>query len=87
MCLRICRGFKSAKNWFHKSEICKLQKIYGPQIAKPQIATFAEGQQIFKKFSPQIFRFAICETYFADRPPLELRQVGKLHICIRFPLQ
>jgi hypothetical protein len=30
-----------------QSQISKSQKIYGPQIANPQIATFAEGLQIY----------------------------------------
>ncbi len=49
MFLRICGSFKSAKNnWARKSQICKSQKVYGPQIANPQIATFQEGPQIQK---------------------------------------
>jgi hypothetical protein len=40
-------SFKSAKNdWVRKSQICKLQNIFGLQIANAQIATFAEGPQI-----------------------------------------
>ncbi len=47
MFLRIWGNFKSAKNnSFRKSQIRKLLKIYGPQIANRQIATFAEGPQI-----------------------------------------
>ncbi len=41
----VCRGFK-ASNWVRKSQIRKLLKVYGPQIANPQSATFAEGPQI-----------------------------------------
>jgi hypothetical protein len=44
MYLLICGSFKSAKNnWVHKSQIAK---IYGLQIANPQISTMAEGPQI-----------------------------------------
>jgi hypothetical protein len=40
------RNFKSTKNnWVRKSQIRKSQKIYGSQIANPQIATFADVPQ------------------------------------------
>jgi hypothetical protein len=44
----------------------QIAKIYGSQIANPQIATFAEGPQIFNKIEVRKFaelRFAklICE--------------------------
>jgi hypothetical protein len=40
-------------------QIRKSQKIYGPQIENPQIASFAEGPQIKKKnLSLQICGFA-----------------------------
>jgi hypothetical protein len=35
-----------------------------PQIANPQIATFAEGPQIYKKIKSANLR-----NFFADRPP------------------
>jgi hypothetical protein len=44
MYLQICYSLKSTKNnWVRKS-----QKIYGLQIANPQIATLAEGLQILE---------------------------------------
>jgi hypothetical protein len=40
-------SFKSAKtNWALKIAKSQIEKIYGPQIANPQLATFAEGPQI-----------------------------------------
>jgi hypothetical protein len=33
----------SQKYWVRELKICKSQKIVGPQITNPQIATFAEG--------------------------------------------
>jgi hypothetical protein len=46
MHLLICGSLKSAKsNWVRKSQIRKSQKTHRPQIANPQIATFAEGSQ------------------------------------------
>jgi hypothetical protein len=42
MYLRIAEVFILQNNWVGKSQIRKLQKN-GPQIANPQIATFAEG--------------------------------------------
>ncbi len=43
--LRICGSFKSAKNRSANTQI-ENRKMYGPQIANPQMATFAEGSQI-----------------------------------------
>jgi hypothetical protein len=34
------------KSQIQKLQICILLKIFGPQIANPQSATFAEGPQI-----------------------------------------
>jgi hypothetical protein len=50
MYLWICGSFKTAKNnWVRKSanpQIANHKKIYGPQIANLQMATFAVGPQI-----------------------------------------
>jgi hypothetical protein len=36
------------KSWERKSHICKLQKIFGPKITNPQIATLAKGLQMLQ---------------------------------------
>jgi hypothetical protein len=36
-------------NYVRKSQIRKLQKIYGPKMANPSLATFAEGPRNLKK--------------------------------------
>jgi hypothetical protein len=45
--------------------IYKSQKIYSPQIANPQIATFAEAPHFFKRIEVR----KIADLVFADRPP------------------
>jgi hypothetical protein len=40
-----CKSANCKKYVVCKSYIRKLQKVYGPQIGNPQIATFAEGPQ------------------------------------------
>jgi hypothetical protein len=57
-----------------KSEIRKLQKVYGPQIGNPQIATFAEGPQgRYDNPMPELtlssrqdlsIRLQVCEPHF-----------------------
>jgi hypothetical protein len=50
------------KKGVRKSQICKSLKNLGPQIAKPQIATFAEGPLQQKIRRAQTCGFAIAES-------------------------
>jgi hypothetical protein len=84
MYLRICRGFK-ASNWVRKSQIRKLLKVYGPQIANYKIF----GRYINKKYAVLRFAEFFCElpTFSAKHwPPAKRIGVacmgfGDCHVC------
>jgi hypothetical protein len=68
MYLRICGVLRLQKNnWLRKS-----RKLYGPQIANPQIAVFAASSANIKQMLSANLRICYLRNLVADSPPLEI---------------
>ncbi len=75
--------YVSKKYLGRKSQIAK--NVYSPpQIANPQIATFAEGPQIYKKSSPQICRTYLRTAHLVAQIGIFTNKIFASHILNNF---